>query len=98
MQIHKMQETSSVSFSGVFALRDGVSEEEFLPRLHAFFRHFMDMGFATGYRVMRREALDGFGKTLPTFTYRGELIYPNLKLEHAAYDYVKQRGERCMSR
>jgi hypothetical protein len=26
-----MQETSLVSFSGVFALRDGVSEEEFLP-------------------------------------------------------------------
>jgi hypothetical protein len=48
-----MQEISLVSFSGVFALRDGVSEEEFLPRLHAFFRHFIDMGFATGYRVMR---------------------------------------------
>ncbi len=57
-----MQEISSVSFSGVFALRDGVSENEFLPRLHAFFQHFIDMGFATGYRVMRREALDGFGK------------------------------------
>ena len=60
-----MQEISLVSFSGVFALRDGVSEEEFLPRLHAFFQHFIDMGFATGYRVMRREALDDFGKTLP---------------------------------
>ena len=70
-----MQEISLVSFSGVFALRDGVSEKEFLPRLHAFFQHFIDMGFATGYRVMRREALDGFGKTLPAFTYRGELVY-----------------------
>src|SRR5258708_32261749 len=69
-----MQETSSVSFSGVFALRDGVREEEFLPRLHAFLQHFIDIGFATDYRVMRREALDGFGKTLPAFTYRGELI------------------------
>ena len=47
-----MQEISLVSFSGVFALRDGVSEKEFLPRLHAFFQHFIDMGFATGYRVM----------------------------------------------
>jgi hypothetical protein len=65
-----MQEISLVSFSGVFALRDGVSEKEFLPRLHSFFQHFIDMGFATGYRVMRREALDGFGKTLPAFTYR----------------------------
>jgi hypothetical protein len=51
-------------------LRDGVSEKEFLPRLHAFFQHFIDMGFATGYRVMRREALDDFGKTLPAFAYR----------------------------
>jgi hypothetical protein len=34
-----MQEISLVGFSGVFALRDGVSEEEFLPKLHAFFQH-----------------------------------------------------------
>jgi hypothetical protein len=46
-----MQETSSVSFSGVFALRDGVTEEEFLPRLHAFLQHFIDIGFATDYRA-----------------------------------------------
>jgi hypothetical protein len=92
-----MQEISPVSFSGVFALRDGVSEEAFLPKLHAFFQHFIDMGFATGYRVMRREALDGFGKTLPPFTYRGELIYPDLAREQAAYEYVKQRGARIHS-
>jgi hypothetical protein len=75
-------------------LRDGVSEKEFLPKLHAFFRHFTDIGFATGYRVMRREALDGFGKTLPAFTYRGELIYPDLGREQAAYEYVKRYGEQ----
>ena len=92
-----MQETSSVSFSGVFALRDGVREEEFLPRLHAFLQHLIDIGFATHYRVMRREALDGFGKTLPAFTYRGELIYPDLEREHAAYEYVKQRSEQVHS-
>jgi hypothetical protein len=92
-----MQEISSVSFSGVFSLRDGVSEEEFLPRLHAFFQHFIDIGFATSYRIMRRDALEGFGQTLPTFTYRGELIYPNSEREHAAYEYVKQRGERVHS-
>src|SRR6516165_4825207 len=73
MKMDQMQAISSVTFSGVFALRDGVSETEFLPRLHTFFQHFIDMGFATGYRVMRREALDGFGKTLPAFAYRGEL-------------------------
>lgn len=92
-----MQEISLVSFSGVFALRDGVREEEFLPRLHAFFQHFIDMGFATSYRVMRREALDDFGRTLPAFTYRGELIYPDLERELAAYEYVKQRGEQVHS-
>jgi hypothetical protein len=32
-----MQHNSLVSFSSVFTLRDGVSEEEFLPKLHAFF-------------------------------------------------------------
>jgi hypothetical protein len=92
-----MQEISLVSLSGVFALRDGVSEKEFLPRLHAFFQHFIDMGFATGYRVMRREALEGFGKTLPAFTYRGELVYTDLEREHAAYEYVKQHGEQVNS-
>jgi len=92
-----MQETSLVSFSGVFALRDGVSEEEFLPRLHAFLQHFIDLGFATGYRILRREALAGFGRTLPAFTYRGELVYPDLEREHAAYEYVKRRGERVHS-
>jgi hypothetical protein len=89
-----MREISPVSFSGVFSLRDGVGEEVFLPRLHAFFQHFIDMGFATRYRVMRRETLEGFGKTLPAFSYRGELIYPDLEREHAAYEYVKQCGER----
>jgi hypothetical protein len=89
-----MQEISSACFSGVFSLRDGVSEEDFLPKLHAFFQHFIDMGFATCYRVMRRAALNGFGATLPAFTYRGELIYPNLEREHAAYEYVKLHGEQ----
>jgi hypothetical protein len=65
--------------------------------LHAFFQHFIDIGFATGYRVMRREALDGFGKTLPAFTYRGELVFPDLEREHAAYEYVKQHGEQVTS-
>jgi hypothetical protein len=92
-----MQETSMVSFSGVFALRDGVSEEEFLPKLHAFLQHFIDMGFATRYRIMRREALEGFGRTLPAFTYRGELIYSDMEREQAAYEYVKQHGERVHS-
>jgi len=36
---------------------------------------------------MRREALDGFlAKTLPPFTYRGELAFPDLEREQAAYE------------
>jgi hypothetical protein len=89
-----MQDESLVRFSGVFSLRDGISEADFLPKLHAFFQHFIDMGFAHSYRIMRRETLEGFGKTLPNFQYRGELHYLNLELEHAAYAYVRQRSER----
>ena len=62
-----------VAFSGVFILRNGVSESEFLPTLHAFYQHLIDAGFAHGYRVLKRIPLKGFGKTLPPFTYRGEL-------------------------
>jgi hypothetical protein len=92
-----MQHNALVSFSSIFTLRDGVSEKEFLPRLHAFFQHFIEMDFATDYRVMRREALQGFGKTIPAFTCRGELIYPDLERERAAYEYVKRHGERVHS-
>jgi hypothetical protein len=90
-----MQEMSSVSFSGVFSLRDGVSEAEFLPRSHAFFQHFIDLGFATSYRIMRRDTLKGFGQTLPPFTYRGELIYPNSEQEHAAKNTSSNAASGC---
>jgi len=87
----------SAIFNGVFELGEGVSEEEFLPTLKAFYEHFIELGFASGYRILRREALEGFGKTLPAFKYRGALIYPNMEREHAAYEYVKQDGEPVRS-
>jgi len=87
----------SAVFNGVFELREGVSEEEFLPTLKAFYAHFIEMGFASGYRILRREALEGFGRTLPAFTYRGALVYPDMESEHAAYAYVKQNGEPVRS-
>jgi hypothetical protein len=87
----------SAIFNGVFELREGVSEEEFLPTLKAFYDHFIELGFASGYRILRREALEGFGKTLPAFEYRGALIYPNMEREQAAYEYVKQDGEPVRS-
>src|SRR6516164_6526598 len=56
MQMDQMQAISSVSFSGVFALRDGVSETEFLPRLHTFFQHFIEWALppATALCAARR--------------------------------------------
>jgi hypothetical protein len=87
----------SVLFSGVFKMREGVSEEEFLPTLKAFYEHLIEMGFASGYRILRREALEGFGRTLPAFTYRGALIYPDIAREHASYAYVRQNGEPVRS-
>ena len=75
----------SAVFNGVFELREGVSEEEFLPTLKAFYAHFIEMGFASGYRILRRLALESFGRTLPAFTYRGALMYPDMESEHAAY-------------
>jgi hypothetical protein len=92
-----------IAFSGVFSLRDGVTEQEFLPSLHAFYGHLIERGFATSYRILRREPLEGFGKTLPAFSYRGELRYPTAEREAAAYAYVKEDSEpirslhRCMN-
>jgi hypothetical protein len=54
-----MQETSSVSFSGVFALRDGVREEEFLPRLHAFLGMTTEKSIDTFAQPIRRMAFHG---------------------------------------
>ena len=87
----------SAVFNGVFELREGVSEEEFLPTLKAFYEHFIEMGFASGYRILRREVLEGFGRTLPAFTYRGALIYPDIESERAAYAYVQQNDEPVRS-
>ena len=84
-------------FSGVFILRDGVSEAEFLPTILAFYQHLIDAGFARAYRVLRRLPLEGFGKTLPPFTYRGELQYPDSEQEDAAYAYVKKDEEPIRS-
>jgi hypothetical protein len=40
--------------NGVFELREGVSEEEFLPALKTFFEHFINQGFASDYLILKR--------------------------------------------
>ena len=58
----------------MFILRNGVSEAEFLLTIHAFYQHLIDAGFARAYRVLRQIRFEGLQvKTLPPFTYRGEL-------------------------
>ena len=49
----------SAVFNGVFELREGVSEEEFLPTLKAFYEHFIEVGFASGYRILRPRGVRG---------------------------------------
>ena len=49
----------SAIFNGVFELREGVSEEEFLPTLVAFYEHFIELGFASGYRILRPRGVRG---------------------------------------
>ena len=49
------------------------------------------------YRVLRQIPLERFGKTLPPFTYRGELQYPDSEREDAAYAYVKKDEEPIRS-
>ena len=92
-----MESRPEVAFSGVFILCDGVNEAEFLPTIHAFYQHLIDAGFACAYRVLRRIPLEGFGETLPPFTYRGELQFPNSEREAAAYAYVKKDEEPVRS-
>ena len=49
----------SAVFNAVFELREGVSEEEFLPTLKAFYEHFIEKGFASGYRILRPRGVRG---------------------------------------
>ena len=58
---------------------------------------FVGSSWGLGVWSRRVVALDDFGKTLPAFTYRGELIYPDLEREHAAYEYLKRHGEQVNS-
>ena len=84
-------------FHGLFSLADGVTEGEFLPAFQAFYSHLVEMGFARGYRIMRRQPLEGFGKTLPDFQYHAEVEFPSLTEDNACYEYVKRNEEPVRS-
>jgi len=71
-----MEKKSVALFHSLFTLKDDVSEPEFLIAFEAFYDHLVAMGFARGYRIMRRQPLEGFGKSLPEFEYQQRSSFP----------------------
>jgi hypothetical protein len=92
-----LERRSGAVFHSLFRLKDGVAEAEFLSAFEAFYNHLIEMGFARGYRIMRRHPLEGFGKTLPSFEYHAEVEFPGLEEDSACYEYVKRNEEPVRS-
>jgi hypothetical protein len=92
-----MEKKSVAVFHSVFALKRGVSEQEFLTAFDAFYNHLVTMGFARGYRIMQRQPLEGFGKSLPEFEYHAEIEFAGLAEDQACYEYVKRNEEPIRS-
>jgi Family of unknown function (DUF6614) len=88
---------SGAVFHSLFSLKEEVTEAEFLPAFEAFYGHLVTIGFAHCFRIMRRQSLDGFGKTLPDFEYHAELEFPSLTEDRACYEYVKKDEEPVRS-
>ena len=82
-----------VVVSAMFILKEGVTDDQFIPAFTAFYDHLMKAGYARGYRLMRRGALPGFGKKLMPFDFHAELDFPDLATERACYEYVATRAE-----
>ena len=55
------------------------------------------MGFVCGYRITRRQPLEGFGANLPAFAYHVEIAFPSPAHEQACYDYVRRNDEPVRS-
>jgi hypothetical protein len=92
-----MTSNTGAVLNGLFALADGVSEEEFFPAFEAFYQHLKEKGFVCRYRMMRRKPLEGFGAPLPKFDYHVEIEFRSLDEEQACYDYVKENKEPLRS-
>lgn len=92
-----MEKVSSAVFHGLFSLKDGITEAEFLLDFDAFYSHLVEMGYARSYRILRRQPLEGFGNTLPRFEYHAEVEFPGLEEDRACYEYVKRNDEPVRS-
>jgi hypothetical protein len=93
----KIETEAHAASHGLFTLMDGVSERDFLSAFEAFYDHLRDSGFVSGYRIMRRQPLEGFGALLPAFDYHVAVEFQNLAQDQACYDYVKKNEEPVRS-
>jgi hypothetical protein len=92
-----MEKQKGAALHGLFTLKAGISEPEFLSAFEAFYRHLKDMGYVRSYRMMRRQPLEGFGNPMPEFDYHVEIEFPSLEQDQACYDYVKRNAEPIRS-
>ena len=92
-----MHQPCGAVLNGVFSLSDDVDETTFLAAFHAFYGHLAELGFVSGYRLARRQPLDGFGARLPPFDYHVEIAFPSPAHDQACYDYVRRNDEPVRS-
>jgi hypothetical protein len=74
-----MEKQTGAALHGLFTLVAGVSEQEFLLAFEAFYGHLKEREFVRGYRMMRRQPLEGFGAALPDFDYHVEIEFLSLE-------------------
>ena len=92
-----MEKQKGAALHGLFTLKAGTSESEFLSAFESFYGHLKEMGYVRGCRMMRRQPLDGFGAPLPQFDYHVEIEFASLQQDQACYDYVKKNEEPVRS-
>jgi hypothetical protein len=92
-----MEKQTGAALHGLFTLVAGVSEQEFLLAFEAFYGHLKEREFVRGYRMMRRQPLEGFGAALPDFDYHVEIEFLSLEQDQACFDYVKKNEEPIRS-
>jgi hypothetical protein len=92
-----MVQQSGAHLHGLFVLADHATERAFLAAFVAFYGHLAELGFVSGYRIARRQPLDGFGSKLPHFDYHVEIAFPSLAHDQACYEYVRRNDEPVRS-
>ncbi len=91
-----MPETG-VALNALFSLRKETTEEAFLCACNAFYQHLRDIGYARGYRCLKRLPLPGFGLRLPDFDYQIIIEFADAETEAACYGYVQANQQPVRS-